>query len=84
MTMSPDQRRMMQVASGFGYKVNEGAQTKIVEFEPGDPAIVFTTKGEPIMSGAVEEIEDPTEYSGGSLRIGDQWYDASTYFFRRA
>lgn len=84
MTQSTEQRRMMQIASGLGYKVNEGQMTKVEDFEPGDGAVVFTMKGEPIMTGPIEEIRDSDDISSGGLRIGDQWYYSDTYFFRRA
>ena len=81
MPMSPDQRKTMQVAAGFGYKVNTNG-VKVESFKQGDVAIVLTNKGEPIMSGAIEEIRLPTEFEQGAIRLGDRWYYADQHFFR--
>ena len=83
MPMSPDQRKMMQVASGYGYKVNQNG-IKVEDFRQGDNAIVLTNKGEPIMTGAIEEIKLPTEFEKGAIRLGDRWYYSDQHFFRHA
>jgi hypothetical protein len=35
------------------------------------------------MSGTIEDIEQPTDNNIGRLRIGNQWYGADMYSFRR-
>jgi len=82
MPMSPEQRKMMQIASGFGYKVSTNG-VKVEDFQQGETAIVLTNKGEPIMSGQIEEIRLPTEFEQGAIRLGDRWYYSDQHFFRR-
>lgn len=82
MGLTPDQRRTNNVAAAYGYRVNEDT-IAAGAFTPGDGVIVLTAKGEPVMSGTVQEVKD-REYEGmGSrLRVGDQWYHEGEYTFR--
>lgn len=83
---SRDQRRTNQLAHMYGYKSSVMENTvPLGEFETGQGAIVLTKNGEPIMSGRIDDVRLP-QYEGehGALKIGDRWFHANEYSFRRA
>jgi hypothetical protein len=70
----------------YGYKTSVMENTvALSEFETGQGVIVLTKNGEPIMSGAIEDIRMP-QYEGerASLKLGGRWYHEGEYSFRRA
>jgi hypothetical protein len=83
MGMTGEQRRMNQVASALGYPVSQET-IAVNELEIGSHIIVLTKKGEPIVTGQVEEVRGSDDMSEGSIRLGDMWYYPSTYLFRWA
>lgn len=78
MAWTAEQRRTHQFASMYGYKTAVMENTvPPSEISVGDGIIVLTDKGEPIMTGKVDEAKD------NSFRIGEEWYSSSRYSFRR-
>ncbi len=65
-----------RVAAMYGYKIAEGL--KLSEFEVGEGIIVINKKGEPMMSGT---IQDMNEENG--VQVGDNWWPSSDYIYRR-
>ena len=85
MPYTPEQRKMATVAAMHGYKISEQFGVPIKEFKLGDGVIVITNRGEPINSGLIDKIDYPNEEMGttGAVQIGDDYYPADNYFFRR-
>jgi hypothetical protein len=86
MAYTPNQRRTNQVAAAYGYRTSVMENTVAVgEFEVGQGAIILTKKGEPIMSGPIDEIREPVEEydEEGAIQIGGRWFAARDYSFRR-
>lgn len=84
MNLSAEQRRMRALASMYGYKVSsmQESTVSVSEFSVGQGAIVLTMKGEPLMSGTVEEIRLDEVGDGSAIRVGNRWFEASHYAFR--
>lgn len=73
-------RRGMSIASALGYKIAEQTYVPAQDLREGDNVIVFTEKGEPIMSGPIAKID---KYgSDGTIVVGDQSYNFQQYRFR--
>lgn len=83
MGMTPEQRRLGNIAAMYGFKNIHEDTHPAEDFQPGDGVIILTMKGEPIMSGKVTEVR-PTELGmgGGALRVQDQWYYSDSHKFR--
>jgi len=79
--MTPEQRRTGNIAALYGYKVHEDT-VAAESFSPGDGAIVLTAKGEPVMSGTIEEVKPGNDMMAASIKIGDMWYYEGQYKFR--
>jgi len=74
------QHLQSRISSAYGYAVQG---VPLSEFEAGEGIIVLTQKGEPVMSGAIEDIglDDTEEVMG--VMVGDDWYFEDTYIYRR-
>jgi len=79
--MTPEQVRTNRLASMYGYKVNEDT-VAAAAFRPGDKAIVLTAKGEPIMSGFVDEVREEDFSGRAAIKMGGQWFYEGEYKFR--
>lgn len=83
MGLTPEQRRLANIAAMYGHRNILEDTVPVSRFEPGDGAIVLTMKGEPVMSGTVTEIKpDDDLYGNGAIRIGDVWYYGDSHKFR--
>jgi hypothetical protein len=90
MTWTQEQRRTAAVAAALGYKNQniKESSVPVSEFEVGDGVIVLTDRGEPIMSGQIEEIDVAEVMDGGvtrasGIKVGRDWYYDTTSYFRR-
>ena len=81
MPLTPDQVITGNVASMYGYKNVHGDTVAAAAFTPGDGAIILTAKGEPVMSGTVQEVRDNPDGSS-AIKVGDYWYYEGEYKFR--
>lgn len=71
-----------RIAAAYGYTLNG---VPLDEFAPGDGIIVLTQKGEPVVTGQVEELRFGVEEEKDvpvSCRVGDMWYGKDQYLFR--
>jgi len=83
MVWTTNQRRSANIAAAYGYKTAIRENTVAVnELAVGDGIIILTEKGEPIMSGQIEDI-DMTDSNSPSVRVGGEWYCTRQYSFRR-
>lgn len=83
MGWTPEQRRSATIAAAFGYKTAIMENTiPVSELSVGDGIIVLTEKGEPIMSGQIEDI-GTTGGDPPAVKIGGEWYCSRQYSFRR-
>lgn len=74
MNKSPEQMRMATIASLYGYKNTSEDTVSASRFLPGDGVIVLSSKGEPIMSGTVEDVNEGSEYMSPGLKVNGEWY----------
>lgn len=81
MSFTPNQRRTGNVAALYGYKNIYEDTVAAAAFTPGDGAIILTAKGEPVMSGIVQEVRDNPDGSS-AIKVGDDWYYEGQYKFR--
>jgi len=75
------ERRDNVAYSNLGYKIEEGPS--IEEFLPGEAIIVITKKGEPVMSGRIEQILSTPE-TESSVLVNGKWFSSADYYFRTA
>jgi len=80
MPYTSQQHLAARFASAHGYKIQE--QIALSEFSVGEGIIVLNKKGEPMMSG---QIEDMTTEGDGRMgvKVGDLWYHEANCIFRR-
>ena len=85
MSYTPTQHQQNRVSAMYGYPAAGGVS--LDEFLLGDGIIVMTSKGEPILTGQVEQFSEmPTEEGGierASVQVSGNWYPCSDYSFRR-
>ncbi len=75
MSYSSGYHAEQRIYAQLGYKMSD--IIPVEELVLGDKIIVLTPKGEPVMSGSIDEITD------GRVRISDMCYNSTEYVFRR-
>ena len=76
------QRRTNQIASLYGYKtaVMENSEP-LEDFGEGDNVIILNDRGEPVMSGTIQEkgmsMDGKTQ-----VRVNDEWFTEGLFSFR--
>lgn len=65
-----------RVASAYGYPIAEGL--KLDEFQVGEGIIVINKKGEPLMSGTIEDMNEDQ-----GVKVGGTWFLATEHIYRR-
>jgi len=68
-----------RIAAAYGYKIAEGVS--LDEFQVGDGVIILNKKGEPMMSGPIEDIQETD--AGKQVVVGDRVWSDVDYMFRR-
>lgn len=82
MPMTPEQVRMGRIASMHGYRNVHEDTVPAADLFPGDNCIVLTSKGEPVMSGTINDVREDDFGGHSAIKIGDMWYYEGEYKFR--